>query len=286
MKAILSILLILFSCYGMAQVLPTPTDPGRNDNSDLTTGMRFAPKQKSIVTGLRYFRDGNFTGSTVGHLWDASGKKIADVNFPSGTGWITASFISPILIDSAKQYIASFSNDGGFYCPIYDFFPKEYPPFKAITSHYTWVRNSYPTLTYNQTNYSVEPILQKYVPPVVVLPPPPTTIVRDTIYLIRDTCSIDYSKLTDLQFVLVIPDEGGTVKLPDSTEVYKAIYGAAQPHVRLKNDLSLIVYRFQRSYTINGVLTPVRFTMYKTGAWRRELKDSAGIWQNYPYAPY
>lgn len=286
MKLFFSILLILFSCYGMAQVLPDPTEPGKNDGSDLTTGMRFSPKQKSIVTGLRYFRDGNFTGSTVGHLWDNTGKKLAEATFPAGSGWINVSFISPILIDSAKEYIASFSNDGGFYAPIEFFFPKDYPLFKAITSHFTWYRNSFPTITYNQTNYSVEPILQKYIAPPVIMPDPPTTLVRDTIYLIRDTCSIDYTKINDLTFVLVLPDEGGQVRLPDSTTGYQAIYGAIPPHIRFKDDIPRIMYRFQRTYTISGVSTAIRFTMFKTGAWIRERKDSAGIWQIYPYAPY
>jgi hypothetical protein len=182
------------------------------------------------------------------------------------------------MVDSGKEYIASFSTQGGYYCPMENFFPKDYPLFKAITSHFTWHRDQFPTLTWNQTNYSVEPILQKYEESI--------TPYRDTIYLIRDTCSIDYSKINDLTFVLVLPDNGGPVRLPDSTKVYQAIYGAAQPHEANKDDIKNIMYRFQRTYTINKVATPVRFTMYKTGAWRRELKDSAGIWQNYPYAPY
>lgn len=109
----------------------------------------------------------------------------------------------------------------------------------------------------------------------------------DTVYLTRDTCMfIDFSKINDTTYVLFLSDRGGSASLPDSTIFYQAIFGVAQPHVRLKDDLSLIMYRFQRNYTIKGVSTPVRFTMYRTGAWMRELKDSAGIWKIYPYAPY
>ena len=121
-------------------------------------------------------------------------------------------------------------------------------------------------------------------PPVVT--PPGTIIVRDTIKIFIDTCRIDYTRINDLTFVLVLPDEGGQVRLPDSTTVYQAVYGAIPPHIRLKDSIGGIMYRFQRTYTINKVSTPIRFTMYKTGAWIRERKDSAGIWQNYPYAPY
>lgn len=105
-----------------------------------------------------------------------------------------------------------------------------------------------------------------------------STVIRDTVYIPRDTCSINYSKINDISFVIMLPDVGGTAVLPDSTTIYKAINGAAQPHVRLKDDLSIRVYRFTRTYTINGVSQSVRFTLYKTGAWIREIKNSSGVW--------
>jgi len=114
---------------------------------------------------------------------------------------------------------------------------------------------------------------------------PQVTIPKDTIRV--DTCGLDWSKVKDLTFVLLLPeDKGGTVRLPDSTTVYKAIYGAIPPHIANKDITSFRMYRFTRNYVINKVSTPVRFTLYKSGAWIREIKDSAGIWQIYPYAPY
>ena len=105
---------------------------------------------------------------------------------------------------------------------------------------------------------------------------PQVTIPKDTIMV--DTCGFDWSKVANLTFVLLLPeDKGGTVRIPDSTTVYKAIYGAIPPHIRLKDDASLRVYRFTRSYVINGKSTPVRFTLYKTGAWIRETQIN-GIW--------
>ena len=125
----------------------------------------------------------------------------------------------------------------------------------------------------------------------IVNPEPPTVpptgyIVRDTIKIFIDTCKIDYTKFSSLQFVLLLPEEGGKYILPDSTTIYQAQYGVAPPYIRLKDDASLRVYRFTRNYTINKVSTPIRFTLYKSGAWIREIKDKDGIWQIFPYAPY
>jgi hypothetical protein len=280
----LLILLLFISTTLFGQVLPTPSGNGQQDDSDVTLGMVFKPKQKSIVTGLRYYCTSDFIGLTTGHLWDNNGKMLATGVFLKGPGWIDLNFPNPILVDSGKTYTSSFSNDGGYYISTPFFFPREYQLFTAVSGTYTYFKNSYPTLIYQQSNYSIEPILKKYVEP--VLPNPLVTLIRDTVYLIRDTCSIDYNKLVDLTFVLLIQERGGTVMLPDSTLVYSAVFGAAQPHERLKDDLSLIIYRFQRNYVIQGVSTPVRFTMYKTGAWRRELKDSLGVWRNYPFKQY
>jgi hypothetical protein len=109
---------------------------------------------------------------------------------------------------------------------------------------------------------------------------PQVTIPKDTIRV--DTCGFDWSKVANLTFVLLLPDEGGAARLPDSTTVYKAIFGASQPYLRIKDDASLRLYRFTRNYVINKVSTPVRFTLYKSGAWIRE-RQVGGVWRIYDY---
>jgi hypothetical protein len=110
---------------------------------------------------------------------------------------------------------------------------------------------------------------------------PSVVIPRDTIY--RDTCGLNWMALNDLSFVILLPEIGGTAYLPDSTAAYKAMFGAAPPHQRFKDDASIRVYRFSRTYVVNGKSQSVRFTLYKTGAWIREIKDAAGVWQVWDY---
>jgi len=279
MKKLISVILILFSCYGMAQVLPTPTT-GLQEDQQVTLGMVFKPKTNGQVTGVMYYR--NFPGTVTGQLWTVTGTLLASTTFSdNSSGWKSELFSTPVNVAGGTEYIVSYFASAGQYYTSYGFFPKSFPLYDAPKSAYGYGSEVvFPASSFEASNYFVEPI---FIP---ITPNPPTVLPRDTIIIIRDTCSIDYSKLNDLTFVLVLPDNGGPVLLPDSTRVYQAIFGAAQPHEANKDDIKNIIYRFQRTYTINKVATPVRFTMYKTGAWRRELKDSAGIWQNYPYAPY
>jgi hypothetical protein len=283
MKKLISIILILFSSYGMAQVLPPPADVAWNW-TPITTGLRFSPVKNSLVTGAVYFRASNVTGSSTAMLHDSSGTLITSAQSATGSGWTEINFPQPVMVDSGKQYVISYTSEDNFYTSVGFQFPATFELFKAIQSQYIYSKNTFPNKFSTEQSHSVEPVLI----PIIPAEPKDTflLVVKDTVKIFIDTCTIDYSKLTDLSLVLMIQDEGGTVILPDSTKAYQALYGAAQPHERLKDDLSLILYRFQRSYTINGILTPIRFTLYKTGAWRRELKDSKGIWQNYPYAPY
>ena len=281
MKKLISILLFL-SLYGNAQVLPSPADVAWSW-TPITTGLRFSPVKNSLVTGAIYFRASNVTGSTTAFLFDSSGNVLASSILADGSGWTTIN-LSPTVVEAGKQYVIAYSSEGNFYTSIGVNFPKATELFNALQSQYIYKKNAFPDKFSTEQSHSVEPVLI----PITPSEPKDTflLVVKDTVKVFVDTCTIDYTKLADVQFVLMIPEEGGTVRLPDSTEVYKAIYGAAQPHEAYKDDIKNIMYRFQRTYTINKVATPVRFTMYKTGAWRRELKDSAGIWQNYPYAPY
>jgi len=275
MKFLFSIL-ILFSSYGMAQVLPTPTAGLQTDQS-VTLGMVFKPKFNGQVTGVMYYG----SGSVTGQLWTVTGNLLASANFSNSTGWNSGLFETPVNVAAGTEYIVSYFASSGQYYTSYGFFPKSFTNYDAPKSSYSYGSEvTFPVSSFPASNYFVEPI---FIP---ITPDPPTTLLRDTIIIIRDTCRIDYAKINDLTFVLVLPDNGGPVRLPDSTTVYQAVYGAIPPHDRLKDSIGGIMYRFQRTYTINKVATPIRFTMYKTGAWRRELKDSAGIWQNYPYAPY
>lgn len=253
----------MFQFNSFAQVLPTPTTEGQNDNSDLTTGMRFKTKQKSIISGVMYFRGMAFTGNSYGHLWDDRGNLLAQRTFPANNiGWNTLSFTSPVIVDSGKTFIVSFSNDGGWYCGKENYFPRSFTLYDAITSNYSWTRNSFPQNSYKNINYFVEPVIQKYIEQ-PIFPPCETKIVRDTVKFFIDTCTIDYSKLQDLQFVLMLPEEGGKFILPDSTVLYNALFGTAQPHVRMKDDTSIRADRFYRGTGVNRR----RVTLYNTGAW-------------------
>jgi hypothetical protein len=274
MKKIFLILgLIIFSAGSFAQVLENPPAESKNDNSDLTLGMIFKLKQNSLIKGILYFRDENFTGPTVGQIWTKDGNLIQSGTFPAGTGWIALN-LPPISGTAGEEFVVTYSNDGGFYHYQNNYFPKSFPLYDAINSAYSWTRNSFPRLNWENSNYFVEPIIEIKLPDPIPVPVDPNPIiVRDTIKFYIDTCSIDYSKLTGLQLVLSLPEEGGAFLLPDSTTALFALTGFTPPHKRLKDDPTLIVDRFTRGTFANRR----RITLYTTGAYIRE-KYISGKW--------
>jgi hypothetical protein len=271
MKKLLSILALLFCLSTLGQELPSPSSEPKNDGEGVTLSMEFSPKVPSKVTGIRLYK--SWFGNTTGQLWSSSGTLLSSVTFPETTaaGWVDAFFLTPVDVQPGQSYVVSYHTPGNYYI-VAGFFPKEFSLYNATNSYYKYgATPAFPTSTYQQSNYYVEPIIFEQ----GVIPPPSTNIVY------RDTCNFDWNT-SPTKFVLMLSEEGGKFMAPDSTTVYRATFGAAPPHERLKDDPSLRFYRFTRTVLLNGVNTTVRFTLYKTGAWIRERQVN-GVWTNIPY---
>ena len=66
-----------------------PANPDSNDNQAAEVGMQFTPDVSGYVTGVRFFKALNNTGTHVGNLWSAKGGLLATVTFTNETksGW-------------------------------------------------------------------------------------------------------------------------------------------------------------------------------------------------------
>ena len=107
----------------------------------------------------------------------------------------------------------------------------------------------------------------------VVQLPVPEPIKKDTVIIYKDSCFFDWGK-TPLQLTLLLPEPGGSFMLPDSITAHRALFGAAPPHVRLKNDTSIIAYRRVEGQAPNRR----RITGYTTGAFVVEMVIN-GKWE-------
>ncbi|GAA3796642.1 DUF4082 domain-containing protein [Cellulomonas soli] len=88
------------------------------DTSAVTLGVKFSSSVAGYVTGVRFYKGPNNTGTHVGALWLAgSTTPLATATFTaeSASGWQTVAFGSPVHIDKGTQYIASYRTTAGRY---------------------------------------------------------------------------------------------------------------------------------------------------------------------------
>ena len=158
----------------------TQVDDGDTNATEL--GVQFTGSVDSEVTGIRFYKSADNTGTHTGSLWTANGTLLAQGTFTNETasGWQTLTFSSPVVIQAGQTYVAGYYAPNGHYAATAGFFypaPAPTPlggatttsgPWKALTASGTTVNGLYsytsapafPTGSYGATNYWVDPILQ------------------------------------------------------------------------------------------------------------------------------
>ncbi|MBV8521321.1 MAG: DUF4082 domain-containing protein [Acetobacteraceae bacterium] len=106
---------------------PSPSDtppPSSNDPQAVEVGVQFTSATSGQITGLRFYKESNDTGTHVGDLWSASGTLLASATFTneSDSGWQQVNFASPVTITAGTPYIASYHTDTGNYADTPSFF--------------------------------------------------------------------------------------------------------------------------------------------------------------------
>jgi hypothetical protein len=97
---------------------PTPGTPQMtSDSSSVTLGLNFYSDVPGFVTGVRFYKGSNNTGTHVGALWSTSGTLLAQVVFSGETasGWQQMNFSSPISIAANTPYVISYLAPKGSY---------------------------------------------------------------------------------------------------------------------------------------------------------------------------
>jgi hypothetical protein len=153
--------------------------PGTASNGDahpVEVGTRFESAVAGYVTGISFYKGAKNTGTHVGNLWSSSGALLATGTFTneSASGWQTLTFANAVHIQANTPYVASYyaptghyaSNSGYFTANITNF------PLTALGSVsgagnglYAYSGSStFPTSTYNSTNYWVDVIFATQAP--------------------------------------------------------------------------------------------------------------------------
>ena len=144
---------------------PARTDP---DRDAVELGVRFRASTNGFVTGIRFYKPVESTGTHVGSLWTNTGTRLANVTFTNETasGWQQASFATPVAVTAGATYVASYFTPSR-YAANSNYFtaPTTRGPLTALQDgvdgangvyRYTATAGAFPNQTFNQENYWVD----------------------------------------------------------------------------------------------------------------------------------
>jgi hypothetical protein len=150
----------LFSASDTPETLSDP------DTAQVNLGVRFSSSAAGLVTGIKYYKSANDTGTHTGSLWSLNGTLLATATFTNETasGWQTVTFDSPVAITAQTTYVASFHSNG-HYVSTANYFTTDHvngvltAPGGTNGVYAYGNDNLFPTNTFGATNYWVDVIL-------------------------------------------------------------------------------------------------------------------------------
>ena len=145
----------------------TPATVDAGDPPATVLGTTFTLSVNGAVTGIRFYKAASNTGTHVGYLWTGAGQLLGSVPFANETasGWQTALFTDPVAVTAGGTYVVSYDAPNGHYSATGGGFTSAVTngPLAAVADGatpngvYTYgSANSFPSNTYNSTNYWVD----------------------------------------------------------------------------------------------------------------------------------
>ncbi len=158
------------SIWSSVVVPGTVQDPERNA---VELGVRFRASVDGFITGVRFYKGPNNTGTHVGSLWSSLGTRLATATFTGETasGWQQVSFASPVAVTAGTVYVASYHAPVGRYAINQNFFASagvDSGPLRALQNGeaggsngvYRYGASSFPNLSYRSSNYWVDVVFE------------------------------------------------------------------------------------------------------------------------------
>ncbi|MDI2130222.1 DUF4082 domain-containing protein [Yinghuangia seranimata] len=145
-------------------IWPDGTLPSAGPDPESTSvelGVKFKADRDGYITGVRFYKFAENTGTHVGHLWNASGTQLAQATFTneSASGWQQVTFASPVAVTAGTTYVASYVAPNGRYAADENYFTAQYAraPLTALSNGGVYKSGSgFPTSTWNSANFWVD----------------------------------------------------------------------------------------------------------------------------------
>jgi len=101
-----------------------PENPSESDARAVELGVKFQSGVDGYITGIRFYKGDQNTGTHTGNLWTASGTRLATATFynETATGWQEVSFGTPVSITAGTTYVASYHTTSGHYAEDSNYF--------------------------------------------------------------------------------------------------------------------------------------------------------------------
>ncbi|HEX5495759.1 MAG TPA: DUF4082 domain-containing protein [Mycobacteriales bacterium] len=138
------------------------------DANAIEVGTKVRFDTKGFVTGVRFYKGSQNTGTHTGSLWSSTGTRLATGTFTSETssGWQTLTFAEPVSVQANTTYVVSYHTDTGFYSSSRGYFGAQEASFGAVHALRSGVDGSngvfrygaggFPASSFSSTNYWVD----------------------------------------------------------------------------------------------------------------------------------
>jgi len=125
--------------------------------------VQFQSSSSGFITGVRFYKESDNTGTHTGSLWSATGTLLATGTFSNETasGWQELDFSSPVAVTAGTTYVASYFTSTGHYASTTNGLASAVTngPLTALAGGGVYAygsSNAFPSNTYNATNYWVD----------------------------------------------------------------------------------------------------------------------------------
>ncbi|MEV0144567.1 MULTISPECIES: DUF4082 domain-containing protein [unclassified Nonomuraea] len=150
---------------------PSTTVPAvvsQADSRSVEVGVKFQVAKQGAVSGVRFYKGAQNTGTHIGNLWSSTGQLLARATFTNETaaGWQEVRFATPVQVTPGTTYVASYFAPVGRYALNTDFFstalvsgPLTAPASASAGGNGVYRYGSasgFPTSTFKASNYWVD----------------------------------------------------------------------------------------------------------------------------------
>ena len=146
-----------------------PADAVDHDRNAVELGMKFTASTNGAITGIRFYKGPQNTGTHTGTLWTSTGTQLGTLTFSNETasGWQTATFATPIQVTAGTTYVVGYHSNG-YYSADNSYFtsavtngPLTAPSSSTSGGNGVYAYGSasaFPTNSFNASNYWVDVI--------------------------------------------------------------------------------------------------------------------------------